>query len=71
MLMVLDFLFTSTLVHMATDALAVIVKRVKTMAVVTGTFLSLITGWFFMYQVSVQQMGVTQATKNYMAAQSK
>jgi len=63
--------FDDALAHLGTDALPVIVRRVKTMAAVTGTFLSLLTGLFFVYQVSVQQMGVTQATNKYITAQSK
>jgi type II secretory pathway component PulF len=63
--------FDVALSHLGTDALPIIVQRVKTMATFTGMVLSLITGVFFIYQVAVQQSGVTQATNNYMAVQSK
>ena len=48
-----------------------IVQRVKTMATVTGTVFSLLTGMVFMYQVAVQQSGVTEATNRYMQSQSR
>ena len=63
--------FDSALSHLGTDALPMIVQRVKTMATVTGTVFSLLTGMVFMYQVAVQQSGVTEATNRYMQSQSR
>lgn len=58
--------FDETLTHLGTDALPVIISRVKWMAAVTGTVLLVLTGAIFLYQVAVQMSGVNEATSNYM-----
>lgn len=63
--------FDSSLTHLGTDALPIIIKRVKALTVVTAAVLSLFTGMFFVYQVAVQQIGVTEATNNFMKTQSR
>jgi type II secretory pathway component PulF len=63
--------FDETLSHLGTDAMPMIVARVKKMAAITGSVLALITGVFFLYQIGVQQIGVTEATSNFMKEQSK
>jgi type II secretory pathway component PulF len=63
--------FDATLTHLGTDALPIIVSRVKKMAAVTGSSLLIITGLIFVYQVAVQQSGVNQATSNFMRTQMK
>jgi type II secretory pathway component PulF len=61
--------FDSALAHLGSDALPMIVRRVKTMAMVTGTLCSVLTGMVFMYQVAVQQAGLTDATNRFMQSQ--
>lgn len=63
--------FDGALSHLGTDALPIIVKRVKTMAAVTATVLTLLTGLIFVYQVAVQQSGTNQATNNFTKTQMK
>ena len=63
--------FDLALTHLGTDALPLIVRRVKIMAAVAGTSFTLLTGLIFVYQVAVQQSGVTEATNRYIQAQSK
>lgn len=63
--------FDQTLSHLGTDALPIIIKRVKTLALLTSGTLAALTGLLFMYQVLVQQIGVTDATNNFMSSQAK
>lgn len=63
--------FDTTLAHLGTDALPVIIRKVKTMAAVTGTFLTIATGLLFVYQVAVQQSATTTATNNFTKSQMK
>lgn len=63
--------FDGTLIHMSSEALPIIVRKVRAMAMVTGTVLSLCTGAVFMYQVAVQQSGVNSAMNNFSQAQQK
>ena len=63
--------FDATLLHLGTDAMPLIVDKVKKLAVITGTVFTLFTGSLFMYQVAVQQSAVNTATNNFSAAQSK
>lgn len=63
--------FDETLTHLGTDALPMIISRVKTMAAVTGTVLLVLTGAIFIYQVAVQMSGVNEATSNFMRSNMK
>lgn len=63
--------FDETLAHLGTDAMPLIVARVRKMALVTGAVLALITGVMFLYQIGVQQMGVNEATGNFIRTQMK
>ena len=63
--------FDGTLIHLSAEALPIIVRRVRAMAMATGTVLSLFTGMVFMYQVAVQQSGVNSAMNNFSQAQQK
>jgi type II secretory pathway component PulF len=63
--------FDSALSHLGTDAMPLIVQRVKSMTIVTGTVFSILTGMVFMYQMAVQQSGVNEATSRYMQSQSR
>ena len=61
----------STLTHLGTSALPIIVSKVKKMAAITGTLLSIFTGLLFMYQVAVQQSATNTATSNFSTTQMK
>jgi type II secretory pathway component PulF len=63
--------FDASLSHLGTDALPIIIKRVKAMAAMTASFLTILMGLFFAYQVAVQQSGVTEATSKFMQSQTK
>ncbi len=63
--------FDTTLIYMSAEALPIIVKRVKAMALATGMVLTLITGVVFMYQVAVQQSGVNSAMSNFSKDRQK
>ncbi len=63
--------FDDSLSHLGTDALPIIIKRVKAMAMMTAALLSIIMGIFFAYQVAVQQSGVTEATNKFIQSQSR
>ena len=63
--------FDGTLIHMSAEALPIIVRRVRAMAMATGMVLTLLTGMVFMYQVAVQQSGVNSAMNNFSQAQQK
>jgi type II secretory pathway component PulF len=63
--------FDASLTHMGTDALPIIIRRVKIMAATAGTVMTLLTGMLFVYQVAVQQSGTTQATNNFTRASMK
>jgi type II secretory pathway component PulF len=60
--------FDATLVHMSSDALPIIIKKVSVMAKSTGVILTLCTGLIFAYQVYVQQAGTQKAMSAYGAA---
>lgn len=63
--------FDSAITHLGTDAMPLIIRKVKAMAAVAGTVLTLLTGFVFLYQVAVQQSGVTQATNNFTRSAMK
>lgn len=63
--------FDGTLIHMSSEALPIIVRKVRAMAMVTGSVLTILTGVIFMYQVAVQQSGVNSAMNNFSQAQQK
>jgi type II secretory pathway component PulF len=63
--------FDAAITHLGTDAMPLIIRKVKTMAAVAGTVLTLLTGLVFLYQVAVQQSGVTQATNNFTRSAMK
>jgi type II secretory pathway component PulF len=63
--------FDAAITHLGTDAMPIIVRKVKVLAAVSGTVLTLLTGVVFLYQVAVQQSGVTQATNNFVRSAMK
>ena len=63
--------FDQTLSHLGADALPIIIKRVKALSMITGGTLAALTGLLFMYQVAVQQIGVTDATNSFVSSQMK
>lgn len=63
--------FDDSLSYLGSEAMPIIIKRVKTMAMTTAAILSVVMGIFFAYQVAVQQSGVTEATNKFIQSQSK
>jgi type II secretory pathway component PulF len=63
--------FDSTLIHIGSEALPIIVRKVRSMAMTTGMVLSLFTGLIFMYQIAVQQSGVNAAMSNFSKSQQR
>lgn len=63
--------FDEAITHLSTDAMPMIIRKVKVMTAVAGTVLTLMTGSVFLYQVAVQQVGVTEATNNFQRANMK
>jgi len=63
--------FDATLTHLGTNAMPAIVAKVKKIAAITGTALSILMGILFMYQVAVQQSATNTATSNFSATQAK
>ena len=63
--------FDGAITHLSNDAMPLIIAKVKTMAAVAGAAMTILTGAVFIYQVAVQQSGVTQATSNFTRASMK
>jgi type II secretory pathway component PulF len=63
--------FEDTLIHMSSEALPIIVGKVRSMAIATGMVLSVFTGLIFMYQIAVQQSGVNSAVDSFSQSQQK
>lgn len=63
--------FDGAITHLSSDAMPMIIGKVKTMAAVAGTVMTILTGMVFIYQVAVQQSGVTQATSNFTRSSMK
>jgi type II secretory pathway component PulF len=61
--------FDETLRYLGNEALPKIVQKVKVLAQVTATIISLLFGCAFLYQVSVQQMGINDAVRQFSNSQ--
>ena len=61
--------FDDTLRYLGNEALPRIVQKVKLLAKFTATIISLIFGCAFLYQVSVQQLGINDAVRQFSNSQ--
>jgi len=62
--------FDLTLQYLGSEALPRVVQKVKTLAKTMAALMAIFFGLVFLYQMSVQQLGMNEAARNFSNSQT-